>query len=226
MARGKEHLALGVDHAVVSLHHTCDVLLHDIREFGNLVEEYLQVILIFDAPGGQRADAAVGLYDHGIAYFGDELLRGVQVHDRRIARSGDTCHLVIFFHGRLGAVTHDLVGPKPRHDIEIRAEGGVQLHPVLIVGLDPVDLAVTERKIPHRADHLVVVLHVFHPVVLGQGVFECIAQGVVRRVAYSEDVGAVLFEPEAEALIGSGEVWRYKHKIHKNLRLNPVFFTL
>ena len=53
-------------------------------------------------------------------------------------------------------------------DVEIRAQLGVHLQPILVVGLDPVDLAIVEGKVRDSAEHLVVIAKIIHAVILSQ----------------------------------------------------------
>ena len=170
------------------------------------MEKLPQVIIIFQTPGGEGADTPVGLYDHGISHLVNEMLCSLQIDDLRIAGSGDTGFFIIFFHGRFGPVPHDLVGFESGRDVEVRPERGIQFHPVLVIGLDPVDLSVLAGEITHRPDHLVIIPHVLYSVVLGQSIFQPVAQAVVGSIPDSEYIDSIVMEPFTESFVGSRKI--------------------
>ena len=83
---------------------------------------------------------------------------------------------------------------------------GIQFHPVLVIGLDPVDLSVLAGEITHRPDHLVIIPHVLYSVVLVQRIFQPVAQAVVGSIPDSEYIDSIVMEPFTESFVGSRKI--------------------
>ena len=122
---------------------------------------------------------------------------------------------VIRLHAGLALEAGDLADVRPGGDVEVRPQPGVLLQPVLVVGLQPVDLPVLEGEKGHGPEHLVIVLQGVHPVVLRQRVFQALLQGVVGAVPNAQDIDAPAAQAVAEVPIGVGELGGNKDKIHR-----------
>ena len=135
-----------------------DELFHDIRHFRQMAVELLQLLVIFQLPGIGRADADVRLDDDRITGFLDKFLRRRErchglLPCRRHLRLG-----ILLLHQRLFLEIRDLVVLHAGRHVEIRAQTGIQLKPVLVHGFDPVDLAVFEGKKGNCTENLIIVL--------------------------------------------------------------------
>ena len=219
MAGGEEDFSFGVADAVVGGDGAGDILLHKIGGLRRGLEEAAQVLLVFQLPGGHGSHAVVRLDDDGIPGFPDEGQARVQVRHRGAPGAGNARLFVVFLHGQLALVLFDLMGPGPGGDVEVRPQPGIQLQPVLVVALQPVDLPIAPGKVPHGPEDLVIVLQAVHPVVLGQSPLQVRVQEVIGRVPHAQDIDAVLLQADAEPAVGLGEVGGDEDKIHRGFLL-------
>ena len=133
-----------------------------------------------------------------------------------IARRGDARPVIVFLHAGLEADALDILVAEAPGDVEIGAQGGVLLQPVLVVGFQEVDAAVFEDEEGHRAVDLVVILHVVHTVILGQRLAQLGAQAVIGLVPDAEDVDAVVVQLMAEVPVVFGKIRGHEdHVFHR-----------
>ena len=144
VASGEQPLAPGVAHAVVGGDHAGDVFLHQVGHRRQLIEKGHGVLVALELPGGDGAHAVVRLHDDGIAHLMGEGQGGIQRGDRAAAGAGDARLAVVLLHGELALVFFDLMGLQAGGDVEIRPQLGVQLQPVFVVALHPVEFEYTQ----------------------------------------------------------------------------------
>ena len=98
--------------------------------------------------------------------------------------------------------------------MEVRAQTRVLLQPVFVIGFQPVDLPVFEGEEGHCPEHLAIILHIIHPVILRQSLLQRLLQLLIGRIADAQHINAVPAQPVAEVPIGMGELGGNKNKIH------------
>ena len=213
----KDGVAVGVDDGVIAVHLGADELLHDvlhIRVMGGLVDQkLLQLGIAGKAMGVRGSHAVVGLDHHRVAHLVHKGLAARVVVHHVVAGGGDAGLLVILLHLALVLDAGHIRGLEAAGDVEIGAQGGIALQPVLVVGLQPVDAAILEGKEGHGAVDLVVVFQTAHLVVLVQAVLQLRLQLIVGLVADAQHIHAVVFQLTAELPVVGGEVRRNKNKI-------------
>ena len=106
-------------------------------------------------------------------------------------------------------------------DVELGAQPGVPHEPVLVVALQPVDLAVLEGEEGHGLEYLVVILQGGYLIILVQGVPQLLQQLVVGAVADAQHPHAVVAKLAAEFPVGHGEIGGNEYKVFHNL--SPLF---
>ena len=168
MAGGKEHLALGIADSVIRRHHAGNVFLHEIGHRRNVLEKRLQIFVGFQLPGGNGPHAAVRLDNDGIPHLPGKGQSRFPVRYRGEAGAGNPRLTVVCLHPHLAFVLFNFIRLESGGNVEIRPQGRVQFQPVLVVALDPVDLAILTGVISHSPQHLVVILQAVHPVVFRQ----------------------------------------------------------
>ena len=126
--------------------------------------------------------------------------------DQVIAGHGDTGLDVELLHLGLVLDAGHIGGLEAGGDVEVGAQLGVPLQPVLIVGLQPVNAAVLEGEEGHSAVDLVIVLQAAHLVIFGQAVLQLAAQLVIGLVADAQHVQTVFLQLMAELPVICGEV--------------------
>ena len=119
------------------------------------------------------ADAVVGLGDDREADLPDEGADGLfSLASLDLPGGRDAAEGIVFFHLRLLLDAGDMVGMETRRNVEVRTQAGILLEPVLVVGLDPVDLSELEGEPGDGTEHLVVILEVAHLVITREAVAE------------------------------------------------------
>ena len=173
--RGGEHVggveqrhAMAVGHTVKADDGAVDVLLHNVPDVMRLGIEFFQLGEIAQLVGCLGTAAVVRLNDDRIADLLDKGACLGQCADNMVARHRYTRGDVAFLHFALVLDALDEVILRTSIDVEIRAQLGVHLQPILVVGLDPVDLAIVEGKVRDSAEHLVVIAKIIHAVILSQ----------------------------------------------------------
>ena len=125
---------------------------------------------VFQLVGGLGPAAVVRLYDDGVADFLNKSPRRRKRADHMMARHRHPGGDVAFLHAAFVLDALDKIVFSTGIDVKVGAHLGVHFQPVFVVGFHPVDLAVVEGKIRHRAQHLVVAAQIADPVILGQAV--------------------------------------------------------
>ena len=98
-------------------------------------------------------------------------------------------------------------------DVEVGAQLGVPLQPILVVGLQPIDLPVLEGEEGRAPVDLAVVLQIVHLVVFAEALLEALAQFAVGLVPDAQHVYAVGLQLPAEEPIVGGEIGGDKDEI-------------
>jgi len=209
----EDDVAVSVHEAVEGVDLPFYELFHDVICVRLGFEEPVQVGVVLDFVGVGGADAVVGLGADGIAGLLDEgfsFFRGCNDSppgDRDAGAPEDFLHFGLEFD-----IGH-ILGFEAE-DIEVRAELGVLLKPVFVVGLDPVDFTILIGKKAAGFEHLVVVFHVVDFVVFCHGFFELWVQLVVRLRTDAQDVDPLFFQADREIFKIRWEIGRNKYKIH------------
>src|SRR5699024_7302175 len=209
VARLKDGVAVGVDDGIVAVHLGVDELLHDVggkgvhRRF--VGQEVPQLLVGGQLVGVRGAHAVVRLDHHGVAHLVDELAAAVEVVHHVVTGGGDAGLLVIGLHLALVLDAGDVLDVEAGGDVEVGPQAGVLLQPVLVVGLQPVDLAVREGEEGHRAVDLVVGFQAADLVVFVQARVRLRHQLVVRLVADAQHAHPVVFQLMAERPVVGGE---------------------
>ena len=223
MAGGKQHLALGIAHAVIGGHFAGNILLQQIGLLRLIGKKGTKLCFAHDLVGAVCPHAVVGLGHHGIPHLG-----------RKAHGAGQCGHLCaagrdhpglgkIFFHGQLALKAADFLFFQAGGYIKIGAQGGIKLQPVFVVAFDPIHFAVAPGKISHAPQHLIVILQAVHPVILGEHLFQFRGKAFIRGIAEAQHIHAVFFEMHAKPAKAFGEVGRNKYKIHGSL--HPFLYT-
>ena len=166
---------------------------------GDLAEKGAELILVIYLIGCSRADSYVRFRKNRLsADLIDKLQRGVYCRHTVLARGRDARSLVNRLHCCLALPESQLAGLDSSCDVEILPQLCVKLKPVLVVGLDPVDAAMSESEVGDRAVDLAVILHGVHFVILSKRSFQVIVQRIVRSVSDAQNIHAVLVQPAAE----------------------------
>ena len=203
----EDGVAVGVDDGVVAVDLGGDELLHDIGHMGFLgVDEIAQILIGLELVGAGCAHAVVGLDDDGVAHDVDELLALIEIVHDVVAGGLDAHGLVVGLHLGLVLDALHVRNLEAGGDVEVGAQHGVALQPVLVVALQPVDAAVLADEERHGAVHLVVVLHGADLVVLGQAGAQLGQQVVVGAVTHAQHAQAVVLQVLAELPVVGGEV--------------------
>ena len=192
ISRLKQGIALGVDDGVVGIHLAVDVLLHDVGCIRPLLrEKALHLAVVGDPEGVGGPHPVVRLCHHRVSHLVGEVQALLQGVHHVVAGGGNPRLLIVFFH--LGFIFDpgNILLLEAAGDVEVRAQPGIPLQPVLVVGLQPVDAAVLVGQKGHRPVHLVVILQVGHLVVLRQAVLQPLRQLVVGLIADSQHIDPV-----------------------------------
>ena len=144
--------------------------------------------------------------DNRVADFGDEVLAALVIMHQMIAGGLDAGLGVIGLHLGLVLDSVHVAGLEAGGDVEGSAQGSVLLQPILVVALQPVDLAVLVSQERNSAEHFVIVLQGGDLVVLVQRILELRHQLVIRAIADTQHVHAVLLELSAELPVVRREV--------------------
>ena len=111
-----------------------------------MIVEFMQLRFIFQLVGRIGADAVVWFDDNRIARLRDKRQSRFPLRHQMPAGRADSgffiqrLHLALVFNKGNGLVAH------AAGHIEIRAQLSVLHQPVFVIGFDPVDLAIAERK--------------------------------------------------------------------------------
>ena len=194
-----------------------DELLHDVGDVrvvrGLVVKECLQFLVAGQLVGVRSTHTVVGLDHDRITHLLDEGFAAVEVVHHVVAGDGDAGFLVILLHLALVLDAGHILGLEAGGDVEVGAQGGVPLQPVLIVGLQPVDAAILEGEERHRAIDLIVVLEAADLVVFVQAVLQLRLQLIVGLVADAQHIHAVVLQLPAELPVVRREIGGDKDKI-------------
>ena len=117
---------------------------------------------------------------------------------------------------KLGDVLHLDAG----RDVEVRPQAGVLLQPELVVGFQPVDLAVFVGVEGDGAEQLAVIGQGVHAVILVQVRFQFGGEALVGRVADAQHRDAPAAEPFAEVPVGLREIGGDEYKVHSSLSIS------
>ena len=216
----KQRLTVGVYDRVIGVNVAEDKFLHHIGHVRLDTEKLLQIRVALQLPGVCRADADVGLDDHGIAAdLAQKSFRCGLIRHAVGAGGGHAGGGIECLHAGLVLPGGDLRRQHTGDDVKILAQAGILLQPVFVVGLEPIDAPVLEREERHRAVHLVIILHRIHAVILRQRVAQRLLQRVVGRVADTQHVDPVSLQPVAKLPVGMGKMRGNEDKIHKNTPL-------
>ena len=161
------------------------------------------------------ADANIGLDDDRIPDLLHEFSAGCPVCDTVLAGSGNAGVQVNLLHPGFFLDVFNPVRLNAGGNVEIRPQPGILLQPVLIHGLNPADLTVSEGKEGDRPVNLIIVLQGIHPVIFRKRFLQAAFQAVVRGVANAQHVYAVPLQPVAELPVGVRKMRRDKHEIHR-----------
>ena len=189
---------------------------------GLVSQELFQLLLAGELVGVGGPHAVVRLDHNGIAHFLDEFFAARKIVYHVVAGGGNARFLVVFFHLALVLDAGHVLGLETGGDVEIGTQGSVPLQPVLVVGFQPVDAAVLERKERHRAVNLIVIFQVADFVVLVQALFQLRLQLVIGLVADAQHVHPVVFQLPAELPVVGGEVRRNENKVLHGFFLIPL----
>ena len=215
----KQRLTAGIQDRIVGTDDSFDKLLHHIGSLRQIVEEDLEVAVIFQLPCVGRAHADVGLDDHGIADAVNKRASGLLGGDNALPCGGDLRLQVELLHQGLFLDEADPVGLNACCHIEIRAQTGVLLQPVFIHGFDPVDPSIFKGKEGHSTIDLVVFLQAAHAVILRQRGLERGLQTVIGRIADAKNPDAVSVQAFTELPVCMGKIGRDKDKVHGSFLL-------
>ena len=214
VAGGEEDLPLGVAHPVVGGHHPGDEFLHQVGLLRRFPEEGPDLVVTGELVGGGGPHAAVRLHHHRVARLGGEGQGGLQGGELQEPGGGHPRRLEVLLHEALALVLDDLVRLQTGGDVEVGAQGGVQLQPELVVALHPVQLAVLAGEVAQGPDHLVVVGQAVHLIVLRQGRPQIGVELLIPGIPHPQHVDPVLPEPDAEPPVGLGKIGGNKDKVH------------
>ena len=204
-----EHrFAIGIENGIVAYQKAGDELLyHKAAGVGMGREPGFQLCVALDLEGAAGAHAVVRFGDDRIAgLFGEGFHLGQAFRALDLAGRGNAAQGVVLLHLALVLDGGDVVVLDARGNIEVRAQAGVLLQPVLVVGLNPVYLAPLVGQPGYGTVHLVVVLQVVHLVVVRNAATELLGQIPVVGIGNGQYVHAILFEPGAEMPVGGREM--------------------
>ena len=105
-------------------------------------------------------------------------------------------------------------------DVEVRPEAGVLLQPELVVGFQPVDLAVFVGVEGDGAEQLAVIGQGVHAVILVEVRFQFGGEALVGRVADAQHRDAPAAEPFAEIPVGLREIGGDEYKVHSSFSIS------
>ena len=205
---------MAVCHAVKADDGAIDELFHNIRHCAGLGVECFQLFQVVQLIGGLGTTAVIRLDDDRVAHLFDELLRCRQCADHMVARYRHTGRNVAFLHLALIFNALDEIVLRAGRDVKIGAHLGIHFQPILVVGLQPVNLAVVEGKIRHGTQHFVVAAQVIHTIIFRQTMLELPGDLVKRRIADAQHIDPVAMQAFAEIPVRFGEMRADKHKIH------------
>ena len=98
------------------------------------------------------------------------------------ARGWNSGTAVVFFHGGFVFDPRNIFHAKAGGNIEVTAQMGILLQPVLIVGFEEINPAVFEDEEGHCTVDLIVILERGNLVVLCQAAFELKEQIIIRLI--------------------------------------------
>ena len=210
----KERLAVGVDDGLIGADVARDKLLQHVGLVPLGGKQCLEGRCIGYFGRATSAHATLGLGKERIAdLLGKRAnLRGIV--EKHLPRGGNARRSVERLHLGLALPLGHLRRACARSDVEVVAQTGILAEPVLVLRLEPVDLAVLPGEECDRTEDLVVVLQGGHPIVLVERVLDLLRHHVVGRVADAEHRGAVLAQAVAPVPVGVGELRRDEDDVH------------
>ena len=187
----KQGLALGIHNGIEGLHVASDVLLHDVHPVVLVVHEERQVFVRGELVGVVGPHAVVRLDHHGVAHGVGEVQGVLRPLHNVPSGCGQTGLGIVFLHGGLELDLPHILNLGAGGDVEFRPQLGIPHEPVLIVGFQPVDLAVLEGEEGHGLEDLVVVFQAGHLIIFIQTVPQLLQQVFIGTVADPQHPHAV-----------------------------------
>ena len=194
----EEDSALRIANSVKCRDFPFNELFHNIRDFRFISEELFHFVITADFPCCLRTDAAVRFYNDRITGHFHEGIGVIHVRHHLPSGRHDPCLRIVLFHLGFASIAHDLICLQTGRDIEIRSQSGILLHPVLVIALDPIHFPVSGREITHRAYHLVIIFQIAYLIVFCQGIFQLPVQVIIRSVANSQYIDAIIVKSDAK----------------------------
>ena len=136
--------------------------------------------------------SVVGLYNNGIADFGNELFTAFKRFDKTVSRRGHTRLCIVLFHLRLVLYFFNVFKTEPRIYIKLGTEQSVAFKPIFVVAFKEFYLAVLEDKECDGAVYFFVIFKAGHAVIFVYGITHFVGKIFIGTIAYAENVEAVL----------------------------------
>ena len=136
----------------------------------------------------------------------------------------DTDLLIIFLHLGLVLDAGHVLHLEATGDVEVGTQLGVLFQPVFVVGLQPVDAAVLVDEEGNSAVDFVIVFQTANLVVLVQAVLQIGVQLIIRLIADTQHVHAVVLQLLAELPVVCREIGGNKNDVLHNRFQLSLFF--
>ena len=170
--------------------------------------------MVFELIGSCSANAHIRLDDDRVSDLFDKRFHVFKRVDHDVPSDRNAGLAVELFHVALALEAFHLIRLQAGRNVEIGAQAGILLEPVFIVGLEPVDLAVAERKVRDTAVDRIVVFQRIDFIVFSQRRFQVRMEIIKRRVADAEHVDSVLLQPNDKKAEDRREIGGNENKIH------------
>ena len=210
----EDGFSLGVINGVVAHQQAGDEFLQYkvLVVVGMFLEPRFQFIVALELEGAGGAHSAVGLGNHGVTglvHEGLHLEQSLGALD--LAGRGDFADGIVLLHLALVADGRHHIALDAGVHVEVRAQAGILLQPVLVVGLNPVNLAPLVGKPGHGTVNLVVVLQVVNLVIVRKTVPQLLGEIPIVGIGNTQHVHAIGLGPGAEMPVSLGEMGRDKY---------------
>ncbi|OAV65056.1 hypothetical protein Barb6XT_02569 [Bacteroidales bacterium Barb6XT] len=212
----KDHVPVGIRQTVVGEDNPFNILFDDeVNALQMLLcQNSLKLRLTVSFVGGAGTSTRIRLYHYGVARFLNEfqcvlLVAGVGMAPDRLNATLFKERLHLGFMLQVG----DKVGFRSRN-VEVRPYPRVRFEPILVEGLEAVDLPIFMREIADGSQHLIVVLHVCHTVILRQRGFQTVVQRIIRGIPDAKHICPRLFQAETKLGGVLREMRRKEYKVH------------
>ena len=209
----KNRFSTWTNDGIIGADKTFDHFFHDINMviFGG--KEILQLFVTVQAVSAVSTHSVVRLDHHRIPHRIRKGRRCFIVFHNMVPCSRNPSLLIICLHSRLALDPLHVAFHKAGSNMELGPQFCIPFQPILIVGFQPINLAVFIGKEGNSAEHFIIIFQVGNLIILVQGLPQLMQQVIIRTVANAQHMHAIILQFCAELPVGSRKVWGNKNKI-------------